>query len=149
MMKRIVQTMMIVLCCAVVYLMPANADNNEPIQVTELPVKAQNVLSQHFNNQKVAFATIESGIIDKTYDVVLQNGTKLEFDKKGNVTEVDCKQGVVPEQLIPQAINTYLQDNHPGQAVRKIEINKKEYEVELSNGIDITFNKHFQVIDID
>ncbi|MCI6336495.1 MAG: PepSY-like domain-containing protein [Prevotella sp.] len=129
--------------------MPANADNNKPIKVTELPVKAQTVLSQHFNNQKVTFASIESGIIDKNYDVVLQNGTKLEFDKKGNVTEIDCKQGAVPEKLIPQAINTYLQENHSGQTVRKIEFNKNEYELELSNGIDITFNKHFQVIDID
>ena len=29
-------------------------------------------------------ATIETGVINKSYDVVLQNGTKLEFDKKGN-----------------------------------------------------------------
>ena len=36
-----------------------------------------------------------------------------------------------------------------GEAVRKIELNKKEYEVELTNGIDLTFNKHFQLIDID
>ena len=129
--------------------MPANADNNKPIKVTDLPLKAQIVLSQHFNNQKVNFASIESGIIDKNYDVVLQNGTKLEFDKKGNVTEIDCKQGAVPEKLIPQAINTYLQENYFGQTVRKIEFNKNEYELELSNGIDITFNKHFQVIDID
>ena len=129
--------------------MPANADNNKPIKVTDLPVKAQTVLSQHFNNQKVTFASIESGIIDKNYDVVLQNGTKLEFDKKGNVTEIDCKQGAVPEKLIPQTIRTYLQENYSGQTVRKIEFNKNEYELELSNGIDITFNKHFQVIDID
>ena len=129
--------------------MPANADNNKPIKVTDLPLKAQTVLSQHFNNQKVNFASIESGIIDKNYDVVLQNGTKLEFDKKGNVTEIDCTQGAVPEKLIPQAINTYLQENYSGQTVRKIEFNKNEYELELSNGIDITFNKHFQVIDID
>ncbi|MDY4851402.1 MAG: PepSY-like domain-containing protein [Prevotella sp.] len=129
--------------------MPANADNNKPIKVTELPAKAQTVLSQHFNNLKVAFASVESGIIDKNYDVVMQNGTKLEFDKKGNVMEIDCKQGAVPEKLIPQAIYTYLQENHSGQTVRKIEFNKNEYEVELSNGLDITFNKHFQVIDID
>ena len=35
--------------------------------------------------------TIESGVVSRSYDVVLQNGTKLEFDKKGNLTEIDCK----------------------------------------------------------
>lgn len=148
-MERTIKTIMVVICCVMAYFMQANADNNKPIKVTELPAKAQMVLSQHFKNQKVAFASIESGIIDKNYDVVMQNGTKLEFDKKGNVKEIDCKQGAVPEKLIPQAIYTYLQENHSGQTVRKIEFNKNEYEVELSNGLDITFNKHFLVIDID
>lgn len=148
-MTQTVKTLMIVICCAMASFMPAHADNNNPIKVTDLPVKAQTVLSQHFNGQKVSFATIESGLIDKSYDVVLQNGTKIEFDKKGNVTEIDCKQGAVPVKLIPRAIYAYLQNNQAGQTVRKIELNKNEYEVELSNGLDITFNKHFQVIDID
>lgn len=52
----------------------------------------------------VILATIESDIVSRSYDVVLQNGTKLEFDKKGNLTEVDCKQETVPDLLIPQAI---------------------------------------------
>ena len=80
---------------------------------------------------------------------VLQNWTKLEFDKKGNLTEIDCKQGTVPAKLIPQAIRNFLKENYPAQAVKKIEMNKNEYEVELANGLDLTFNKHFQVIDID
>ena len=78
-----------------------------------------------------------------------QNGTKLEFDKKGNLTEIDCKQATVPDQLIPQAIKNYLMANYAGQSVKKIEMNKNEYEVELANGLDLTFNKHFQLIDID
>ena len=69
--------------------------------------------------------------------------------KKGNLTEVDCKQATVPNQLIPQAIRNYLKENYPAQAVKKIEMNKNEYEVELANGLDLTFNKHFQLIDID
>ena len=55
----------------------------------------------------------------------------------------------MPAQLIPQAIRNYLKDNYAGQSVKKIEINKNEYEVELANGLDLTFNKHFQLIDID
>ena len=94
-------------------------------------------------------ATIESGVISRSYDVVLKNGTKLEFDKKGNLTEIDCKQETVPAQLIPQAIKEYVKDNYAGQSVKKFEIKRNEYEIELSNGLDLTFNKHFQLIDID
>ena len=94
-------------------------------------------------------ATVESGIIGRSYDVVLHNGTKLEFDKKGNLTEIDCKQGAVPTALIPQQIAKFLKDNYAGQTVKKIEFKKNEYEVELANGLDLTFNKHFQLIDVD
>lgn len=141
-MKRIMRILMIAICCMMSFNIVANAGNDKPIYVNELPAKAQTLLSKHFKGQKVMLATIESG-------VVLRNGTKLEFDKKGNLTEIDCKQGIVPSQLIPQPIKNYLKENYRGEAVRKIELNKKEYEVELTNGIDLTFNKHFQLIDID
>ena len=148
-MKRILRILMIAICCMVSCNMVANAGNDKPISVNALPAKAQTLLSQHFNGQKVMLATIESGVVSRSYDVVLQNGTKLEFDKKGNPTEIDCKQDTVPDQLIPQAIKNYLMDNYAGQSVKKIEMNKNEYEVELANGLDLTFNKHFQLIDID
>ena len=148
-MKRILRILMIAICCMVSCNMVANADNDKPISVNALPAKAQTLLSQHFNGQKVILATIETGALNKSYDVVLQNGTKLEFDKKGNLTEIDCKQGKVPAKLIPQAIRNYLKKNYPAQAVKKIEMSKNEYEVELANGLDLTFNKHFQLIDID
>ena len=148
-MKRIFRILMIAICCMVSCNMAANAGNDKPISVNALPAKAQTLLNNHFNSQKVMLATIESGVVSRSYDVVLQNGTKLEFDKKGNLTEIDCKQGIVPVELIPQAITNYLKDNYAGQSVKKIEINKNEYEVELTNGLDLTFNKHFQLIDID
>ena len=148
-MKRILRILMIAICCMVSCNIVANAGNDKPISVNALPAKAQTLLSQHFNGQKVMLATIETGVVSRSYDVVLQNGTKLVFDKKGNLTEVDCKQSIVPDQLIPQAIKNYLMDNYAGQSVKKIEMNKNEYEVELANGLDLTFNKHFQLIDID
>ena len=148
-MKRIFRILMIAICCMVSCNMAANAGNDKPISVNALPAKAQTLLNNHFNGQKVMLATIESGVVSRNYDVVLQNGTKLEFDKKGNLTEINCKQGIVPALLIPQTIKNYLKDNYAGQSVKKIEMNKNEYEVELTNGLDLTFNKHFQLIDID
>ena len=148
-MKRILRILMIAICCMVSCNMVANVGNDKPISVNALPAKAQTLLSQHFNGQKVMLATIESGVVSRSYDVVLQNGTKLEFDKKGNLTEIDCKQATVPDQLIPQAIKNNLMAKKAGHSLKKIEMNKNEYEVELANGLDLTFNKHFQLIDID
>lgn len=148
-MKRTMRIMMIAIYCILSCNILASAGNDKPISVNTLPIKAQVLLTNYFGNQKVALATIESGVVNRSYDVVLQNGTKLEFNKKGELTEIDSKQGVVPIKLIPLSIKNYLQNNYPRQSVKKLEIKKNEYEVELSNGMDLTFNKHFQLIDID
>lgn len=140
--------LMMVICCMLSCNMAANAANDKPISVNALPAKAQTLLSIHFGKQKVMLATVE-GVVSKSYDVVLKNGTKLEFDKKGNLTEVECKQGTVPYRLIPQAIKNYLKANYPRQTVKKLEIKKNEYEVELANGLDLTFNNRFQLVDMD
>ena len=140
--------LMMVICCMLSCNMAANAGNDKPISVNPLPAKAQTLLSIHFGKQKVMLATVE-GVVSKSYDVVLKNGTKLEFDKKGNLTEVECKQGTVPYRLIPQAIKNYLKANYPRQTVKKLEIKKNEYEVELANGLDLTFNNRFQLVDMD
>ena len=137
--------LMMVICCMLSCNMAAN---DKPISVNALPAKAQTLLSIHFGKQKVMLATVE-GVVSKSYDVVLKNGTKLEFDKKGNLTEVECKQGTVPYRLIPQAIKNYLKANYPRQTVKKLEIKKNEYEVELANGLDLTFNNRFQLVDMD
>lgn len=139
---------MIALCCIVSCAISAHAGNDKPISVAMLPAKAQAVITRHFSHQKVVLAKMESGA-GKSYDVVLRNGTKLEFDKRGNLTEIDCKRGSVPAELIPYPIRSYLRLHYPGKSVKKLEMSKKEYEVELANGMEFTFNKHFQLIDID
>lgn len=148
-MKKTIKILMIALCSIILYNNMANAGNDKPIPTNMLPMKAQALLSSHFSRQRVVLATRESGIVGKSYDVVLQNGTKLEFDKRGYLTEIECKRGAVPAKLIPQRIKNFIYSNYPEERVKKMELDKNKYEVELSNGIELTFNKHFKLIDID
>lgn len=98
---------------------------------------------------KVALAKMESGLFDTSYDIIFTNGDKVEFDRNGNWTELKCKYSQVPARLIPAAISSYVKKNYPSTKVLEIERDRNEYDVKLSNGIELTFNKKFQVIDID
>lgn len=128
---------------------PAVADNDRPVAVNSLPAVARQVIAKHFAGHKVALAKMESGIVSKNYDVVFTNGDKVEFDRKGGWTEISCKHSGVPAALIPAAIKNYVNSNYEGNKVVKIERDSRTYEVELSNGLEITFNNKFQVTDID
>ena len=56
-----IRILMIAICCMLTCNMAANAGNDKPIAINALPVKAQTLLNNHFNGQKVMLATIESG----------------------------------------------------------------------------------------
>ena len=126
------------------------AGNDKPIQVTELPKSAQSFIKNHFADQSVAVAKVETDFMDKSYDVIFTNGDKVEFDKKGKWSKVDCKHGQVPQGIIPMPIQKYIAKNYPDAKVIKIELtDRKGYEVDLNNGLDIEFDKRMNVKDID
>lgn len=148
-MKRIIQTAVVALVCLVTFQINAMADNDKPISITQLPTTAQQILKKYFPSKKVALAKQETGLFEKAYDVVFNNGEKIEFDRKGNWTEIDCKASSVPAGLVPARIANYVKSTYPGTKILQIEKDDNEYEVKLSNRLEITFNKKFQVIDID
>ncbi len=148
-MKRIIQTALVALVCLVTFQVSAFADNDKPISMSQLPATAQQIIKKHFSGKKVALAKMETGLFEKSYDVVFNNGEKVEFDRKGNWTEIDCKMSSVPAALIPAKIKQYVKSTYPGAKIIQIEVDASEYEVKLSNRLEVTFNKSFQVIDID
>lgn len=126
------------------------AGNDKPIQVTEMPRTAQQFIKNHFANHSVAIAKMETDFLDKSYDVIFTNGDKVEFDKKGKWTKVDCEHGQVPQEIIPVAIQKYVAQHFPETKVVKIELtDRKGYEVDLNNGFDIEFDKKMNVKEID
>ena len=85
----------------------------------------------------------------KSYEVIFTNGDKVEFDNKGNWEEVNCKYSAVPAAIIPATIQKYVTTNYPDAKILKIERDKKDYEVKLSNRTELKFDLKFNLIDID
>ena len=125
------------------------ADDDKPIQVTQMPKTAQQFIKQHFADSKVALAKMENDLLSKSYEVIFTDGNKIEFDKKGNWEEVNCKFTSVPLQVIPQPIQQYINTNYPDTKVLVIERDSKDYEVKLSNRVELKFDLKFKLIDID
>lgn len=126
------------------------AGNDKPIQLSDMPRAAQQFIQKHFANLSIAVAKAESEFLGHSYDVVFTNGNKVEFNKKGKWTNVDCEYSHVPQEIIPKTIREYLSRQYPGTQVIKIEItDRKGYEVNLNNGFEIEFDKRMNVVDVD
>ena len=126
-----------------------SADNDRPISVSELPEKAQQFIRQHFPNEKDSFDKMERELFDTTYEVIFTSSSKVEFLKNGDWKEVDCKYSTVPAAIIPQQIAQYVSQYYPDTSVVQIDRDKRDYEVKLTNGLELTFDLKFNLIDID
>ena len=83
------------------------------------------------------------------YDVILVNGTEVEFDSDGKWTEIDCGHNAVPAALIMKPIRDYVAKNYKGLNIVKISVERSKYEVELSNGLDLDFSRSGEFLRID
>ncbi len=126
------------------------ADGRErPITLDQLPAAAQEFLSANFKNLTLAFAIEDPQFIGSEYEVTYTDRTEVDFDNDGAWTSVECRYAAVPEAIVPAQIRDYVAKSFAGQTIRKIERNKYTWEAELMNGLEIKFDKNFQVIDID
>ncbi|HIT48990.1 MAG TPA: PepSY-like domain-containing protein [Candidatus Coprenecus stercoripullorum] len=127
----------------------ARADQDIPIQVSQLPVAAQEFIKQYFPNEKVSYAKEERDLMETTYEVIFTNSTKVEFSRNGDWREVDCRYSLVPAALVPAEITSYLNASFPDMSVVSIEKGRYGYEVKITNGLEITFDSKFNVVEID
>ena len=125
------------------------ADNDHPIGVGQLPQKSQQFIKQHFSGEKVAYAKKKRDFLKAKYEVVFTNGSKIEFRKDGEWKEIDSKYAKVPDAIIPQAINEFITTNYESAAIVEIDRDSRDYEVKLTNGLELTFDLKFNLIEID
>lgn len=149
-MKRLL-TLVVVLfmCCGTSFVL---AGEDRPINPEQLPQTIKVFLDQYFPGEKIALAKMEKELFGTEYKVYLVGGSKIEFGKDKEWKEVDCEFSEVPSALIPQKIKEFVNTNYPDQKVIQIEKKNKrkvKYEVELSNSIEIEFDGHYNVVDID
>ena len=127
----------------------AFAGNDRPITLDKLPAAAQTFLKSHFADLTLAYAVEDPQFIGSEYEVTYTDRTEVEFDSDGAWTSVECKYAAVPADIVPEQIKGYVAKTFPNQTVCKIERKRYSWEIELSNGLEIEFDKQFNVTDID
>lgn len=125
------------------------ADNDKLITKERLPLISQQFVDKHFATQKVSYVKLERDFLEKNYKIVFTDGTKVEFFRNGEWKDVDCRFNEVPASIVPQEIKNYISNNYPNEKILQIERERKCYDVHLSNRLELTFDKHYNLINID
>lgn len=128
----------------------ASARDSYSHDASVLPKAAQTVIAKNFkSNVSLVKVDKDFGRVSE-YEVIMSDGSEISFDRNGNWENVEVNVSKsVPAGFIPEAISSYVKKNQPGQRIVGIEKEKNGYEVELSNGVDIKFNKEGQFLRFD
>lgn len=127
--------------------MAALADG-KPVTYEQLPAPAKSYIEANFNGENITVATKEDDFIRPDYNVLLANGTMLEFSNSGSVKKVASRSGI-PAEIVPVTIREYVAAHYPGAGFLEFEIDRKTYEVKLTNRMELKFNSNFNVIEVD
>ncbi len=128
----------------------AHAQKVQKIDLNELPEKAQVFIKKNFTREKARHILKETeDLLNIEYKVDFLDKIKIKFDKKGNWKEVDGNRRPIPTLFIPEKILAYIKKSFPNNEVVKIEKDRKSYEVEISNGLELEFDADGNFIKID
>ena len=150
-MRKITLTLCVIIASATTLFATSlySTAEDKPITYDKLPAGAQDFISQHFAEEEVSHAILDRDVISIDYRVAFLSGTKLEFNSKGEWKEVDTRNGIVPSALVPQQITEYVKANYPNQEITEIKRNHYYTEVTLKSGLELTFNRGYQLVDVD
>ena len=121
-----------------VFAMSAVVSCDRVVSADKLPAQAKQFVTAHFNGIEV-LSVRKDGF---KYDVVLFDGTELEFSHGGQWIEVDCGLNPLPDGVLPANTAKYLTAKFPMNFATHVKFEHKRYEVELDNDLDLLFDKN-------
>ena len=110
----------------------------------KLPLAAQEFLAEHYPQQTPALVERAYDDFRITYEVFFHTGAHVRFSCRGAFRALDSRQLPIPAAIVPEAVRAYAAKHYPGAAVTKLEHERREWEVRLSNGVELSFdNRNF------
>ncbi len=120
-------------------------DDDRVITFSQLPEAAQTFLKAHFGTKVPLLVTADWD----DYTIRYESGEKIEFNRSGDWKDIECYNSKVPNEAVPAQICSYISQNYPGKSIIKLERHRSVYEVKLNNGLEVEFNRNFQLIGVD
>lgn len=138
------------MCCMLLMVSVACARDKVTRDVNQLPTEARALIKDHFPDASISYLKIDKNMFRiEGYDVRLSDGTELEFNTKGQWTDIERKNGAIPSTIIPDVIKTYMKQNYSGQRVKEIKHNRRGYELKLANGLEVDFDNMGNFLKLD
>ena len=118
-------------------------------QFEQLPANSQEFIKTYFKDYKISYVLSDKEITDIDYKVRFEDGTEIEFNAKGEWTDVSGNRNCIPTGFILKEITNFVEKNHKDLCITDIERDFNRFTVELNGHLEIEFNNKGKFISYD
>jgi len=138
----------IIFAMSVVLISMACVAEDRPVVYEQLPAPAKEFINANYPGEKVSYIVVDDDIVKPDYTVRLANGVEIQFENSGALEKISARTGV-PAAVVPVQIADYVKANFPDAVVVEYEIGRRDFSVDLSNGLELRFNGKFKLVELD
>lgn len=126
----------------------ASCEKEEILPDNKIPSEIITYTDTHFPENPIIQAVKDSEGWELTYDIILDGGFSLEFNREKEVTDIEGH-SKLPDSVIPAEILSYVAKNYAENNIFGWELDDRNQEVKLDNGLELEFTMAGDFLRID
>ncbi|MBR5146329.1 MAG: PepSY-like domain-containing protein [Bacteroidales bacterium] len=115
----------------------------------QLPATSQEFVKTYFKDYNIQYIFCDKEFADIDYKIRFEDGTEIEFNAKGEWTDISSKQKCIPTAFILKEITDYVETYHKDMCITDIEREFNRITIELNDTLEIEFNSKGKLISYD
>jgi len=133
---------------ALVPFMLMSCEKEDILPLTDIPSEISNYVSTHFPDNPIIQAIKDTDGFELTYDITLEEGFFLEFNRKKEGIDIEGLTKL-PDSVIPAKLLEYATSNYPDNFIIGWELDDRNQQIKLENGLELEFNMNGDFLRID
>ncbi len=125
-----------------------SCDKEKVVQEDDLPANASGFVTTHYAGKEILQVVKELDNLKTYYHVYLNNGSKLDFSRQGNIKKIEGTEQI-PDTVIPALILDYVHNNYPATFIRGWETDDSGQDIKLSNDVKLEFDRNGNFLRVD
>lgn len=126
----------------------ASCDKEEILPDNKIPSEIISYIDTHFPENPIIQTVKDSDGWELTYDIILEGGFSLEFNRKKEVIDIEG-QSKLPVSVIPAKLLAYIAENYADNFIVGWELEDRNQQIKLDNGLELEFTMAGNFLRID
>ncbi len=132
----------------IIALILTSCEKDKVLTYENYPSEIQAYVKTHFSDASIIQTTKEKDFLTSEYTVILSDMTRLEFNRKFDIQDIDSNTEL-PSSVVPGVIINYINNQFPDNFIKGWELEDKHQQISLNNGMDLEFKMDGTFMRID